>query len=184
MRDMLVVKDLWLPVQFGDKRPDKIDATIWEVMHMKSTWPYTTTSMKKVRLMNSGRRSALCFRKEILLIGFGIPEASKTLYKLVQSKLYTWIHPQSPDTRKWIEWLYVHLGKVWIQEQKACLWDCLRSRDYNKEKWKPMRLPWIMWILMENTRKCLKCGYLMITVRSNAHSHFWKRSSLNFGIRT
>ena len=29
MRDMLVVKDLWLP--------DKIDATIWEVMHMKTT---------------------------------------------------------------------------------------------------------------------------------------------------
>ena len=28
MRDMLRVKDLWLPVQFGDKRPDKIDATI------------------------------------------------------------------------------------------------------------------------------------------------------------
>ena len=22
MRDMLMVKDLWLPVQFGDKRPD------------------------------------------------------------------------------------------------------------------------------------------------------------------
>ena len=33
MRDMLVVKDLWLPVQFGDK----IDAAIWEVMHMKTT---------------------------------------------------------------------------------------------------------------------------------------------------
>ena len=26
MRDMLVVKDLWLSVQFGDGRPDKIDA--------------------------------------------------------------------------------------------------------------------------------------------------------------
>ena len=26
MRDMLVVKDLWFPVQFGDKRLDKIDA--------------------------------------------------------------------------------------------------------------------------------------------------------------
>ena len=36
MRDMLVVKDPWLSVQFGDKRPDKIDATIWEVMHMKT----------------------------------------------------------------------------------------------------------------------------------------------------
>ena len=23
MRDMLVVKDLWLPVQFGDEKPDK-----------------------------------------------------------------------------------------------------------------------------------------------------------------
>ena len=33
MRDMLVVKDLWLPVQFGDK----IDATVWEVMNMKTT---------------------------------------------------------------------------------------------------------------------------------------------------
>jgi hypothetical protein len=37
MRDMLVVKDLWFPVQFGDKRPDKIDATKWDVMHMKTT---------------------------------------------------------------------------------------------------------------------------------------------------
>ena len=36
MRDMLVVKDLWLSVQFGDKRPEKIDATIWDVMHMKT----------------------------------------------------------------------------------------------------------------------------------------------------
>ena len=37
MRDMLVVKDLWLPVQFGDEKPDKIDAAVWEVMHMKTT---------------------------------------------------------------------------------------------------------------------------------------------------
>ena len=37
MRDMLVVKDLWLPVQFGDEKQDKIDATVWEVMHMKTT---------------------------------------------------------------------------------------------------------------------------------------------------
>ena len=28
IRDMLVVKDIWLPVQFGDKRPYKIDATL------------------------------------------------------------------------------------------------------------------------------------------------------------
>ena len=32
-----MVKDLWLSVQFGDKRPDKIDARIWEIMHMKTT---------------------------------------------------------------------------------------------------------------------------------------------------
>ena len=33
MRDMLVCKYLWLPVQFGDKRPDKIDVTgTWEVL--------------------------------------------------------------------------------------------------------------------------------------------------------
>ena len=32
MRDILVVKDLWLPVQFGHGRPDKIDALTWEVM--------------------------------------------------------------------------------------------------------------------------------------------------------
>ena len=25
MRDMLVCRDLWLPVQFGNKKPDKID---------------------------------------------------------------------------------------------------------------------------------------------------------------
>ena len=36
MRDMLVVKDLWLPVQFGDEKPDKIDVAAWEVMHMKT----------------------------------------------------------------------------------------------------------------------------------------------------
>ena len=36
MRDMLVVTDLWLPVQFGDGRPDKIDAPTWEVMHLKT----------------------------------------------------------------------------------------------------------------------------------------------------
>ena len=35
MRDMLVVKDLWLLVQFGDGRQDKIDAPTWEVMHLK-----------------------------------------------------------------------------------------------------------------------------------------------------
>ena len=37
IRDMLMVKDLWLLVQFGNKKPDKIDATTWEVMHMKMT---------------------------------------------------------------------------------------------------------------------------------------------------
>ena len=37
MRDILVVKDIWLSVQFGDGRPDKIDAPIWEVMHLKTT---------------------------------------------------------------------------------------------------------------------------------------------------
>ena len=37
MRDMLVVKDLWLPVKFGDEKPDKIEAAVWEVMHMKTT---------------------------------------------------------------------------------------------------------------------------------------------------
>ena len=37
MRDTLVVKDLWLPVQFGDGRLDKIDAPTWEVMHLKTT---------------------------------------------------------------------------------------------------------------------------------------------------
>ena len=37
MRDMLVVKDLLLPVQFRDGRPDKIYAPTWEVMHLKTT---------------------------------------------------------------------------------------------------------------------------------------------------
>ena len=32
-----VVKDLWLSVQFRDKKSDKIDAMTWEVMHMKTT---------------------------------------------------------------------------------------------------------------------------------------------------
>ena len=37
MRGMLVVKDLWLLVQLGDGRPDKIDALTREVMHLKTT---------------------------------------------------------------------------------------------------------------------------------------------------
>ena len=37
MRDILVCKDLWLPVQFGDKRPNKIDAAVWEALHLKAT---------------------------------------------------------------------------------------------------------------------------------------------------
>ena len=36
MRDMLVCKDLWLSVQFGHKRPNKIDALTWEVLHLKT----------------------------------------------------------------------------------------------------------------------------------------------------
>ena len=37
MRDMLVVKDLWLSGQFGVGRLDKIDTVTWDVMHMKTT---------------------------------------------------------------------------------------------------------------------------------------------------
>ena len=37
IRDMLVVKDIWLPIQFGDKIPHKIDVAVWEVMNMKTT---------------------------------------------------------------------------------------------------------------------------------------------------
>ena len=36
MREMLVCKDLWLLVQFGKDRPDKIDALDWEAMHLKA----------------------------------------------------------------------------------------------------------------------------------------------------
>ena len=36
MWDMLVCKDLWLSMQFGDKRPDKIDTATWEVLHLKA----------------------------------------------------------------------------------------------------------------------------------------------------
>ena len=37
MQDMLVCRDLWLPMQSGDEKPDKIDALTWEMMHMKTT---------------------------------------------------------------------------------------------------------------------------------------------------
>ena len=37
MRDMLMCKDLWMLVQFGKKKPDKIDGLTWEVMHLKAT---------------------------------------------------------------------------------------------------------------------------------------------------
>ena len=36
MRDTLGCRDLWLPVQFRDKRLDKIDAWTWEVLHLKA----------------------------------------------------------------------------------------------------------------------------------------------------
>ena len=36
-RDMLVCKDLWLPMHFRDGRPNKIDASTWEVMYLKTT---------------------------------------------------------------------------------------------------------------------------------------------------
>ena len=35
MRDMLMCEDMWLPVQFRGKRPDKVDAATWEVLHLK-----------------------------------------------------------------------------------------------------------------------------------------------------
>ena len=37
MGEMLVCRDLWLAVQFGGGKPDKIDASTWEVMHLKTT---------------------------------------------------------------------------------------------------------------------------------------------------
>ena len=37
MRDILVSRDLWLLVQFGDKKPNKRDAPTCEVMHVKTT---------------------------------------------------------------------------------------------------------------------------------------------------
>ena len=36
MKDMLLCKDLWLLVQFGKSKPNKIDALTWEVMHLKA----------------------------------------------------------------------------------------------------------------------------------------------------
>ena len=35
MRDMLVFKDLWLLVQYGKDKPDKIVVLVWEAMHLK-----------------------------------------------------------------------------------------------------------------------------------------------------
>ena len=37
MRDMLVCKDLWLSMQYGKSKHDKIDALTWEVLHLKAT---------------------------------------------------------------------------------------------------------------------------------------------------
>ena len=37
MRDMLVCKDLRLPLQYDKRKPDKIHALAWEVMHLKAT---------------------------------------------------------------------------------------------------------------------------------------------------
>ena len=32
---MLVCKDIWLLIQHGKDKPDKIDALAWEAMHLK-----------------------------------------------------------------------------------------------------------------------------------------------------
>ena len=37
MKDMLVCKNLWLSVQYGKTKSDKIDVATWEVMHLKAT---------------------------------------------------------------------------------------------------------------------------------------------------
>ena len=36
MRDMLLCKDLWVSVQYGKIKLDKIDASNWEVVHLKA----------------------------------------------------------------------------------------------------------------------------------------------------
>ena len=36
MRDMLLCKDLWVSVQYGKIKLDKIDASTWEVVHLKA----------------------------------------------------------------------------------------------------------------------------------------------------
>ena len=75
MRDMLVVKDLWLSVQFGDEKLDKIDAAIWEVMHMK-----TTTYIRcfiDMSLYNNFNEESQAHEQECRQSGFGFPEASE-----------------------------------------------------------------------------------------------------------
>ena len=37
MRDMLMCKDMWLPVRHGTSKPENIDASTWEAMHIKTT---------------------------------------------------------------------------------------------------------------------------------------------------
>ena len=37
MRDVLAWKDLWLLVQYDKAKLNKIDASTWEVMHLKTT---------------------------------------------------------------------------------------------------------------------------------------------------
>ena len=37
LRDACVQRPIWLPVQYGNEKPDKIDASTLEVMHMKTT---------------------------------------------------------------------------------------------------------------------------------------------------
>ena len=73
MRDMLMVKDLWLPVQFGDKRADKIDITTWEVMHMKTTtYIRCFIDMSLYNNFNEESKAHELWEK------IGISEASKT----------------------------------------------------------------------------------------------------------
>ena len=50
MRDMLVCKDLWLPVQYGKDQLDKLDSLAWKAMHLKTTtyiWCFIDMSLYK-----------------------------------------------------------------------------------------------------------------------------------------
>ena len=67
MRNMLVCKDLCLPIQFGKSKANKINVVTWEVMHLKvATYVRCFVDMRLYNNFNEETNAEVLWKK----IGF------------------------------------------------------------------------------------------------------------------